>query len=94
MTDHTAIIAILERRLEERSLELRESAKLIAKLRREVEGLEQALSASVEAVLRLQAREHAYEGVLDVLRPMAEQAGWDHIVRAIDDLKRDDKEVN
>ena len=88
------IVEILERRLEERSLELRESAKLIAKLRREVEGLEQALSASVEAVLRLQTREHAYEGVIDVLRPMAERAGWDHIVRAIDDLKKDDKEVN
>ncbi len=72
MTDHTAIIELLERQLDRHVEQMRDAAKTVSELRRRLDLAEATIAAGSDAVDDLRARCDAMRAVLGEIRALAE----------------------
>jgi uncharacterized coiled-coil DUF342 family protein len=72
MTDHTAIIELLERQLDRHVEQMRDAAKTVSELRRRLDLAEATIAAGSDAVDELRTRCDAMRAVLGEIRALAE----------------------
>jgi len=75
---------------------VREAARLIAELRRDISVADAALSVCLDDLALMKSREAAYVEILHELRFLAQRSGWDSIVESIDRLfeQQDERGAN